>query len=213
MRPRDWPTDARDIVGDAVELHLTYKGPLPSTKDRRKRALARTEIRCQLSTQLEQCWKTTPILRDSLSLLEPATVKGDRMVIISGLLGPWVVRFAGVEFIPLVIRPKGMSCHLNIKLLCPQGPGAIVHGGDIDNRLKTLFDGLRMPHKDEEVGNIPTGHRIFSLLEDDALITKLSVRAAKLLDPIEPGKESHVRLEMEVITKTDEIESRYERVD
>ena len=39
-----------------------------------------------------------------------------------------------------------------IFMLRPEVPGAIItQGGDIDNRLKTLFDALRMPQNENEL--------------------------------------------------------------
>lgn len=60
-------------------------------------------------------------------------------------------------------------------------------GGDIDNRLKTLFDALRYPHIPNElpVGAAPAADQdpFFCLLEDDQLINKVSVTVDKLLIP------------------------------
>ena len=54
---------------------------------------------------------------------------------------------------------------------------------DIDNRVKTLLDGLRCPQNDHEVGeNTPRDiGPIYTLLDDDHLITKLSVNTSHLL--------------------------------
>ena len=57
-------------------------------------------------------------------------------------------------------------------------------GGDLDNRLKILFDGLRVPHEPTEVPKSSDGEkgkRIYCLLDDDALITRFTVRTYELL--------------------------------
>jgi hypothetical protein len=63
----------------------------------------------------------------------------------------------------------------------------VANGGDIDNRLKVLLDGLRMPKSVSELGGIdidPTEENpFFVLLEDDQLITRISVTTDTLLTP------------------------------
>jgi len=78
-----------------------------------------------------------------------------------------------------------------------------LRSGDIDNRLKTLFDALRIPEAGEnyhlntkEAGETP----FFCLLEDDKLITKVSVETDQLLQFVTPDRSvNEVRL---VITVT-----------
>jgi hypothetical protein len=70
--------------------------------------------------------------------------------------------------------------------LRPEAPGSVItQGSDIDNRLKTLFDSLRMP---KNLNELPSGispsdidNPFFCLLEDDNLITKVSVTTDRLL--------------------------------
>ena len=52
----------------------------------------------------------------------------------------------GNRFVPLVSKAGGFTCSLDILFLRRDDPeGPIESGGDIDNRLKVLLDGLRMP--------------------------------------------------------------------
>ena len=55
---------------------------------------------------------------------------------------------------------------------------------DIDNRVKTIMDGLRCPQNEHEIGaNTPNDiGPIYTLLDDDHLITRLSVNTSHLLD-------------------------------
>ena len=78
-----------------------------------------------------------------------------------------------------------MVADLTITLLRPEEPGSIIsEGGDIDNRLKTLLDSLKV-HK---VAEIPTNEspseesRFFCLVEDDNLITSLDIKTDRLLN-------------------------------
>ena len=60
----------------------------------------------------------------------------------------------GYRFMPLISDWffTGIPCSLDILFLRRDGPGSLVkHGGDIDNRLKVLFDALRMPDTCDEV--------------------------------------------------------------
>jgi hypothetical protein len=75
--------------------------------------------------------------------------------------------------------------------------GRIIQGGDIDNRLKTLFDGLRIPKELKEIGGVPIEDDekpFFCLLQDDALITEVKVRADTLLTPQLSGRADDVKL-------------------
>jgi hypothetical protein len=61
--------------------------------------------------------------------------------------------------------------------------------GDIDGRVKTLLDGLRMPHQCSEVdGLTPSDGEdpFFVLLEDDRVIYELNVTTDRLLVPPDP---------------------------
>ncbi|MCA1626043.1 MAG: hypothetical protein LC768_07980 [Acidobacteria bacterium] len=58
----------------------------------------------------------------------------------------------GYRFVPLVSRDNFMICGLDILFLRRENPGdLILRGGDIDNRIKTLLDALRMPDDCNEV--------------------------------------------------------------
>jgi hypothetical protein len=77
-------------------------------------------------------------------------------------------------------------------MLRPEAPGqTLIKGGDIDNRLKTLFDALRIPKAgeimespDNEGGRNP----FFCLLEDDSLINHISVTTDLLLGDVHPNE-------------------------
>ena len=102
----------------------------------------------------------------------------------------------------MVCKKLSFVCHLDITLLRPQVSGEIVHhSGDIDNRLKTLFDSLSMPQNKNQLPKDAREHKaiFYSLLEDDALITKVSVESDRFLEAVED--ESEVLLIIRVNTK------------
>lgn len=72
---------------------------------------------------------------------------------------------------------------LDILFLRRDQQSLIKEGGDIDNRLKTLFDALRVPQTTDGLGGEPeAGEKpMFVLLEDDALISEVRVNTDSLL--------------------------------
>lgn len=127
---------------------------------------------------------------------------------------PWKGKFTvirelgGFRFANLVCEQLRLIAELDIILLKPEPPGHVItHAGDIDNRLKTLFDALRMPKGANE---IPAGDKpreeeapFFCLLEDDNLITRVAVTTDRLLAS---GRDSaHVSMVIHVTTKITEM--------
>jgi hypothetical protein len=111
----------------------------------------------------------------------------------------------GFEFAPIVSQAYGWNtiATLDILFLRASDPGQLIrHGGDIDNRVKVLFDTLRMPQNRDELpadAKPAEGEAPFCvLLQDDALITSYSVTADRLLAP--PNAE-HVELIITVNTR------------
>lgn len=158
-----------------MRFTLTYRGPLPVKASPKDKQL----IRRQIHPQLMRLWSLPPLDKQIYTLLsEEQTI---RPCIIS--------RLNGFRFAPLVSTKLHLIAKLEIIFLRPEAPGNLVtQGGDIDNRLKTLFDSLRMPRV---VGELPANDTpqqnedpFFCLLEDDALITEISVKTDMLLDPV-----------------------------
>jgi hypothetical protein len=105
-------------------------------------------------------------------------------------------------YIPLIRKSLNLACALDILFLRHEDPGSLVlQGGDIDGRIKTLFDALRMPTEAEEkAGGVPTANPLFCLLESDSLVSDLSVKTGRLLG--DRTKKSHaVRLTIDVTVK------------
>lgn len=156
-----------------MRFSLTFRGPLPANGDPVDKQL----IRRQFHPQLKQLWTVPPLDKHVTTLLsEEQTL---RPCIIS--------RLGGFRFAPLVSTKLQMIAKLQVFFLRPEAPGNLItQGGDIDNRLKTLFDALRMPRV---VAELPTNDTpregedpFFCLLEDDALITEIDVKTDMLLD-------------------------------
>ena len=62
---------------------------------------------------------------------------------------------------------------------------------DLDSRLKTLFDALKMPIEKSQIGRCQTPDAdedpFYCLLEDDKLISHVSVETDTLLEPTAEG--------------------------
>ena len=110
----------------------------------------------------------------------------------------------GFNFAPLISAKAAFVAELRIFMLRPEPPGSIVtQGGDIDNRLKTLLDALKVPAEANALPKgaapIPGETYFFCLLDDDNLITRLDVDTDR---PLEPGiPASEVVLTIHVTTK------------
>ena len=93
-----------------------------------------------------------------------------------------------------------LKCGLKILFLRKEPAGRVYQGGDLDNRLKTLFDALSVPQIDQIPQNersTSTSDPIYCLVEDDALITAVSVETHRLL--AKPGASKYqVQLVVEV---------------
>lgn len=92
---------------------------------------------------------------------------------------------------------------LSITILLPHAVGAIVNnGGDIDNRIKTLFDALRIPAVASEIPSTDSfnygSEGMFCLLQDDKLINRVSIVSYQDHEPIDNDS---VRCFIEVRTK------------
>lgn len=100
----------------------------------------------------------------------------------------------GFTFVPLVTAEMSIVAEISLVVLRPEPVGRLLtQGGDIDNRLKTLFDALTMPRHSNAVPEktAPKDDQrphFFCLLEDDNLVTALSVRTEQLLEDVpDPG--------------------------
>lgn len=154
-----------------MEFRLVYRGPLTGQGGKKRKDKQR--LRRYFRPQLEELWK-----HDPLTGLLNSVSSGPRCAIEE--VGPF-------KFLPIVSDKIETVCEIEILFLRPSPPGQLIsHGGDLDNRIKRLLDGLRVPKPNELPQNdIPgPGEDLFHcLLQDDALVTTLSVRSDRLLAP------------------------------
>lgn len=199
----------RDIDFDSLrtnmEFYLTYEGPLKAASQSDTRARHKHEIRKHFHPQLKMAWSGIPNI-DQLKENTPPEL----MTTIGKATMPWVeyqaynCTLGNYHFVPLVSDHFRLSCGVDILFLRPGPPGTLVKSGDIDNRLKTLFDALSRPLRVEQLGGYvdPTAEEnpFFVLADDDKLISRISVETGTLLLPT-LANENEVRLTIKVTIK------------
>lgn len=205
-----------------MKFTLTYDGELPPAGNKNKRTVEKHAIRVHLSPQLAQLWSVHPALRramaqrvipkDGFFLVErhhsvaPGTPSPADTTSID--LCEEIVR-GGQRFLPLVRNTYGTVCAISVLFMRQEPAGKVYQGGDLDNRIKTLLDALSVP-REEQLHGIPetsaSEQPLYCLLEDDSLLTGLSVETRRLLT--RPGApENEVRLIVEIDVRVPDARS------
>ena len=161
-----------------MQFRLVYQGKLRSNGD----AAHKQEVRRALHPQLKALWNYPP-LDANRSWLEDEPDANDVSII---------QKLGDFRFAPLVCNALKLVAELDVVMLRPSAPGALLRqGGDVDNQLKTLFDALRCPENHYEIppGDAPREGEdpLFCLLDDDERITDLRVSVDRLLAAPEDG--------------------------
>lgn len=194
----------------ALEFRLTYEGPLLAEtirthEVRKARASHKQEIRKALHPQLRRLWMTSPYLTSINLPLNPVGPVFGRPYPRHSIeeLSKRFDRF-GYNFVPLATRELEVFCSVEILFLRFGEPGYMINRiGDIDNRLKTLFDALTVPRDADQVGRFSAPETdevpFFCLLEDDSIITRATVESDSLLQPVSnPPNQNDARVVMTV---------------
>jgi len=186
----DWPSDPHGRR--EMEFRLTYKGRLPAQSQANTRAKEKHNIRKHLHSQLKELWRTHPEMELIESMPASVIIPGAASVI-EGLADMYAR--GDYRFVPLVGPLFDSACALDILFLRRDQPGDLVrHGGDIDNRIKVLFDALKVPQNNSETcGEVPgpDENPFFCLLADDKLITEVKVTTDRLLTPMNDQERLH----------------------
>jgi len=93
---------------------------------------------------------------------------------------------------------------LDILFLRHEPKGGIIQSGDLDNRINTLFDALRIPNQSQIPDTVDPANEpspFFCLLSDDKFIAEFRVTSDRLLIPSpKPEGDADVHLVIEVRT-------------
>jgi hypothetical protein len=176
-----------------MEFRLTYEGVLLGASRSNTRAKHTHEIRKVFHKQLLRFWQTHPYLKVAFQ----AHPFSGRVNPEKKLFDYQAEQYArlGYHFVPLVTEFLSLICRVDVLFLPPAMPGQLMASGDLDNRLKTIFDALRLPVSKEELGgyDVPDeGEKPFCcLLEDDKLISHVSIETDTLLQPTSPNADEN----------------------
>ncbi|MFN4276841.1 MAG: hypothetical protein ACK4FJ_11115 [Ferrovibrio sp.] len=170
-----------------MEFRLTYEGPLYGTGNSgNKRPEHKQDLRRKFHKQLKRFWEHHPYLKDAHHSHKISGRVMPEVKLSDYLAKKYALH--GYNFVPLVTAELRVRCELNILFIRPMQPGEILNSGDIDNRIKTLFDALTIiQHREQLAGHeAPQDDErpFYCLLSDDKLISKVSVETDTLLQPI-----------------------------
>jgi hypothetical protein len=177
-----------------MQFRLTYEGRLPAGGQHTRKA--KHQIRKVLHKQLLELWKNNHFLKSFVEGRTPRVFPDGETVSVMYQMADEFAR-CGYRFLPLMRNSSGVACSLDILFLRREEPGQLIGGGDIDNRIKILFDALKMPQQCSEVdGFAPDADEdpFLCLLEDDRLITEFKVTTDRLLTPLGDGDITDVQL-------------------
>jgi hypothetical protein len=177
---------------DVLEFRLLYSGRLLGSSKSDTRADLKHSLRREFHPQLRRLWTTNKGLR------QWAIAQGNNQVKtqfwktyteeeklqrgLEYLSGNW--RMFGYCFLPLVTEGLVLRCSLDILLLRPEEPRFVMNSGDLDAKVKTVFDALRIPGDLKECGGMQVQadeYPFFCLLRDDKLISEIKITADDLL--------------------------------
>jgi len=178
-----WDDPYNQVPEKTLEFRLVYEGLLLGAGKSDTRSQHKHDVRKVFDEQLRILWEKSSNLKNWDSWEPNNRLMRER------LADNFILN--GVGYVPLSWEGLGTACKLDILMLRPENPGqTLIKGGDIDNRLKTLFDALRIP----QVGEVSEPARdepFYCLLQDDKLINHISVTTDNLLAPV---NDNHVKL-------------------
>jgi hypothetical protein len=172
-----------------VEFTLYYRGPLSAK--RKGNALEKHNLRRHFHRQLKELWNQPP-LNQHFDLIdpkfEPPPDPRTRAIVVAGGKKPDLKEEVGAYTYTSVVSEKiALVADLTITFLRPGPPGGLRDKyGDLDNRIKNLLDGLKIPNDKNVLKNVSTEgdpDPLYCLLEDDSLITRLDIKSDRLLEP------------------------------
>ena len=174
--------------GDRVEFYLTYDGQLKGDGG----ADHIMDIRKVFHPQLRKFWADHPLLKGWIYPPKPTGLVRDAAVVPPSMKDHLADEFAcnGYKFVPLAMVKYHALVTLDILFLRSGVPGTILKSADLDARLKALIDALRIPNQKQELGSYlpPTVNEdpFFCLMEDDKLVSNMSIRTDSLLQATAP---------------------------
>lgn len=190
---RFWVDEENPEGVETLEFKLIYRGRLPAVSRNSTRAKEKHQIRKLFHKQLKQLWSIQPPMSHWMTQVVPAkSSPTNEDATVMEIIAHKYTRL-GYRFVPLITEERSLGAELDILFLRRDPPGQVVSsaGGDLDNRLKVLFDAFRIPSFDPEVAGFEVEadeNPFFVLLEDDSLISKITISTDRLLTPLEDNE-------------------------
>ncbi|MGH1422859.1 MAG: hypothetical protein ACRBEQ_13685 [Hyphomonas sp.] len=188
-----------------MEFRLTYEGPLVSTRGNPephqsdKRGDAKHRLRKHFRDQLEHLWNTHPALKLRKSIQKPRGFGSYQLQRVANkdvgadeIEGSWFREIVDAhtwhdwKWMPLVREDDLCECSIDVLYLRNGARGHFLSDADIDNRIKTVIDALKLPkpnHLPRDIQPEPHEDPFYILLQDDSLVTRLTVETDVLLSP------------------------------
>ncbi|MEX0318639.1 MAG: hypothetical protein AB3N21_11845 [Ruegeria sp.] len=160
-----------------MRLRLTYRGALKGNSRKKEDVWA---LREAFHPQLKRFWEAHQHLNSLKThrLLGPEKGKDPERLLLSEQFAEFY-KVGHIHFVPLATREMHLACEISVLLLVSPNSPHLLAKGDIDNRMKTMLDGLRMPQQRSELlsehRNDQSGEPHYVLMEDDSQVSKLSV--------------------------------------
>ena len=132
-----------------MRFHLTYEGLLLGSGRADPRPGHKHELRRVFHHQLKRLWDTTWLNEMKHGSYVNAPGIDPNLPMREGLAQRHTM--GSYRFVPLVREELALLCSLKILFLRPDPPGSFT-SADLDSRLKTLFDALKMPAEKSQVG-------------------------------------------------------------
>ncbi|MGD0468341.1 MAG: hypothetical protein ABSA54_08200 [Terriglobales bacterium] len=183
-----------------MEFHLVYDGNLLRPQQSSKRRVwEKHAIRGFLSDQFKKLWEIHPALKSYAARVVEIDEYDNRVHPPKPFLDHLADRHKveDLRIIPIATEANGLVCSLDVLFLIPDLHGIMEESGDIDNRLKTLIDGLKKPKPGQlqkKEGDPLDPNPMYVLMEDDKQLTGLSLNIDRLLYQMDGGKHDAIAI-------------------
>jgi len=157
-----------------MQFTLHYEGRLPARS--KGNSQAKAVVREAMEPQLRELWELPPLVDTDLRDPQPGNLSA-------------VVNKHGHTYVAVVSDMMGLRAELDIVILRPTPADVMAVRGDLDNQLKVLLDALSAPAQKNQLADTrrtSAKDPIFVLLEDDRLISRVSVESDRLLGAADP---------------------------
>jgi len=158
-----------------MEIILTYKGHIPAKTSNKK---AIWNMRKSFHNQLIKIWDKQPF-----QILSEWYKSEQHASSFENFHEKFIKKHDGVTFIPIYGRTIGIGVSLDITLLTGmEEKNKVLKAGDLDNRIKRIIDGLRVPiQKGELCNDLANNSEWHCLLEDDDAVISLNAQMGTYL--------------------------------